>query len=104
MDVSLAAAIDPKLAQGADASRPLSGAELAKARQTAEDFEAFFVGMYLETMFSGIRTDGPYGGGPAEDVYRSMLNQEFGKAIAQSGGLGIADQVMSEILKIQEAQ
>lgn len=104
MDAALATALSPTTGQGAEASHTLTDAQYKKARKTAQDFEAFFVSMYLETMFSGIKTDGPFGGGHAEGVYRSMLNQEFGKAIAKSGGLGIADQVMNEIIKLQEAQ
>jgi Rod binding domain-containing protein len=59
--------------------------------------------MYLDTMFSGVETDGLFGGGQAEGVYRSLLNQEVGKAIARNGGLGIADSVVREIIKMQEA-
>ena len=80
-----------------------AGLENAKARKVAEDYEAFFISMYLDSMFSGLETDGMFGGGNAEKVYRSMLNQEVGKSIAQSGGLGIADSVMREIIKMQEA-
>jgi flagellar protein FlgJ len=74
----------------------------AKARKVAEDYESFFISMYLESMFEGVETDGLFGGGHAEKVYRSMLNQEVGKSIVQSGGIGIADSVMREIIKMQE--
>ena len=43
-----------------------------------------------------------FGGGQAGDMYRSMLNEEYGRAIAKSGGIGVADQVMQQILKMQE--
>ena len=33
-----------------------------------------------------------------------MMVQEYGKAIARSGGIGIADSVQREILKMQENQ
>ena len=89
-------------APAADAVR--SGKESAEARKVAQDFEAFFIGMYIETMFSGIETDGAFGGGHGEDVFRSLLNQEVGKSIVRTGGLGIADSVMREIIKMQEAE
>lgn len=88
---------------GANAA-PAADAESAEARKVAQDFEAFFIGMYIETMFSGIETDGAFGGGHGEDVFRSLLNQEVGKSIARTGGLGIADSVMREIIKMQEAE
>jgi len=33
-----------------------------------------------------------------------MMVQEYGKAIARSGGVGIADAVQREILRLQESQ
>ncbi len=74
------------------------------ARQAAEDLEAVFLTSLLESMFAGIETDGPFGGGHGESVYRSMLNEQYAKAISHSGGIGIADNVYREILKLQEAQ
>jgi len=76
----------------------------ARARKVAEDFEAFFVSSMLESMFAGIKTDGYFGGGHGEDVFRSMLLQEYGKTIAQRGGIGIADNVQREMLRLQEDQ
>ncbi len=38
---------------------------------------------------------------PAAGVYRSMLNKEYAQSIVQSGGIGIGDQVMREMLRMQ---
>lgn len=73
-----------------------------EARKVAEDFEAFFLAQMTGYMFSGIPTDGPTGGGQAETIYRSLLNNEYGKAMSRTGGIGIADEVYREILKLQE--
>ena len=75
-----------------------------KAREAAESFESFFLTQVLDTMFAGIETDGPFGGGTEEKQWRSMLNEQFATAIAKSGGIGIADQLYRQILAIQEAQ
>ena len=72
-------------------------------RQTAEDFEAFFLSRMVETMFEGISTDGMFGGGNGEKVFRSLLN-EYGKAMAKTGTVGVADYVMKSILEMQEVQ
>ncbi len=74
-----------------------------KAFDKAQEFEAVFLTTFVEQMFSGLDTDGLFGGGHAEKTYRSMLSQEYGRSIAESGGIGITDQVYSEILKAQEA-
>lgn len=75
----------------------------AEAQAAAEDFEAFFLSKMTETMFEGISTDGMFGGGHAEKVYRSLLINEYGKAMAKTGTVGVADYVMSSILQMQEA-
>ena len=72
-------------------------------RRAAEEFEAVFLAQMLAPMFEIAKTDGLFGGGPGEDVYRSMMVEEYGKAIARSGGVGIADHVERELLRIQEA-
>ena len=76
----------------------------AQAQKAAEDVEAFFLSQVFETMFAGVKTDGPFGGGQGEKVFRSMLVQEYGKASAKAGGFGLADEVQREILSLQEAQ
>lgn len=76
----------------------------AAARKTAQDFEAFFIGQTMESMFAGIETDGPFGGGNAEKMFRSVMFEQYGKDMARNGGIGIADQVYAEILKTQEVK
>lgn len=73
-------------------------------RKAARDFEAFFLTQVMEYMFEGIETDGPFGGGFGEGIYRSFMLQEYGKSLAGAGGIGIADAVMKEIIKLQEVQ
>lgn len=73
-----------------------------RAWAAAQDFEASFVSVMFQTMFEGIKSDGPFSGGQGENVFRSLLVDEYGKQMARAGGIGIADQVYSEILKLQE--
>ncbi len=73
-----------------------------QVRRAAEEFEAVFISQMLAPMFEGLETDELFGGGPGEDIYRSILVEEYGKAIARSGGIGIADAVQREILRLQE--
>lgn len=71
-------------------------------RKAAQDFETFFLTQVVNHMFAGIRTDGMFGGGHGEDVFRPMLFREYANAIAQQGGIGLSDSVMREMLKMQE--
>ena len=72
-----------------------------QARHVAQQFERMFMAEMLGPMFAGIETDGPFGGGNAEATFRPMLIDQYADSIAKSGGVGIADQVMKEILKMQ---
>ncbi|MCR9220703.1 MAG: rod-binding protein [Alphaproteobacteria bacterium] len=78
-------------------------ASLEKVRAAAVEFEAVFLAQMLRPMFDGVGTDGPFGGGQAEAINRDMLVDEYGKALAQRGGIGLADSVLAEMLKMQEA-
>ncbi len=91
-------------AQAAALERKLAPAPRSKsdARRVAEDFEAVFLTTMLENMFAGIDTGGPFGGGYGETVYRSLLNEHYAAAIVKSGGIGIADSIYREILKLQD--
>lgn len=73
------------------------------AREAAEQFEAVFLSQMLAPMFETVPTDGFMGGGHAEKVYRGMMVEEMSKELAKQGGVGIADSVYREILKLQEA-
>jgi len=103
-DTAQAHVLDAQMAaakNGVVGSR-VSEADKAAARDAAEQFEAVFIAQMLAPMFETVPTDGPMGGGHAEGIYRGMMVQEVGKSIASNGGIGIADQVYSELLKLQE--
>jgi hypothetical protein len=74
------------------------------ARRAGEEFEALFLSSIMENLFAGVATDGPFGGGKAEGMWRSVMLQEYGKVTAKAGGVGIADAVQREILRLQEAK
>jgi len=72
------------------------------AKKTAEQFEGVFITQFLGEMFSGISTDGPFGGGQGEEMFRSLMLDEYGKQFAAQGGFGLASAVQRELLKMQE--
>ncbi|MFL7899614.1 rod-binding protein [Azospirillum argentinense] len=89
--------VDPKSAES-----KVDPAIRAKIRQSANEFESVFVSQMLGHMFDGIEVDQTFGGGHAEEMFRSMLTNEYGKQMSRSGGFGIADQVYRELLRAQE--
>ena len=101
MDVIAGAALDtPRPAAALPRIDPTAAPE--ELRRVAEEFEAVVFGQMLEHMFAGIDTDGPFGGGHGERVFRSLLLEEYGKATAARGGIGIADAVLRQLLAQQE--
>jgi Rod binding domain-containing protein len=69
-------------------------------RRAAEEFEAAFLGQLLGGMTQGLAGDGPLGGG--NDPFAAMLRDEYGRLIARGGGIGVADAVMRQLLRLQE--
>ena len=80
------------------------GGDLKQMRKVAKDFEAVFISQMLQPMFQDLGAEEPFGGGHGEDVWRSLQVQEYGKAITDAGGIGIADKVMREMIQMQEAR
>lgn len=74
----------------------------ADALKVGQKFESMFLSEMLQPMFAGIKTDGVFGGGHGEDMYRSLQVDEYAKALTASGGIGIAAAVQQEILRMQE--
>ena len=75
-----------------------------KIADTAEDFEAFFISRMMESMYAGVSTDGPFGGGNAERMYRSLLLDEYGRQMAKTGTIGVKEDIMRSIIEMQEMQ
>lgn len=88
---------------GPQAPAAKQGAE-ARAREAAVQFETMFVNQMLEHLSSGLKSDPNFGGGPAEAIHRSMLNEEYAKQIAKRGGIGVSDAIYREMLRMQEVK
>ena len=73
-----------------------------KLDAASKDFESVFISQMLETVFETVPTDGPMGGGMGENIFRSMMIQNIGQQMANQGGIGLAPNVRSELLKLQE--
>jgi peptidoglycan hydrolase FlgJ len=70
-------------------------------RHAAQEFEAIFLAQVLGTMTQGVAGDDLLGDAHG-GVFHEMLNQEIAKLISRTGGIGVADAVLREMLKAQE--
>lgn len=81
---------------------PSKAATPEQIRKTAEDFEASFLAAMLQPVFAALPTDGPFGGGDGEATFRSFMVEAMAKQTVRAGGIGLADRVQAEMLKMQE--
>lgn len=92
--------VDPALVRPLVATS--NPAVTARMRETADAFEASFLSQMLKPMFEGLKTDGPFGGGEAEGTWRGFMIDAMAKQTVRAGGIGLADQVVAQMLKMQE--
>ena len=93
--------VSPTLTQ---APAVVSAAELAKRgeiKDTARKFESQFLSIMLQQMFEGVKASAPFGGGPGEDMFKSFMTDAMAKKMTDHGGIGIANSVSREMLKLQ---
>jgi peptidoglycan hydrolase FlgJ len=81
---------------------PQPTANVATAKKAAQQFEGVFVSEFLGSMFEGISTDGPFGGGQGEAMFRSLMLDEYGKQIESRGGFGLTNSITRSLLAHQE--
>lgn len=99
--------ITPNLDTGALANAKINAAlrtpkDASGVDAAAKDFEAVFLSQMIGHMFSDVSLDPMSEGSGGEDVYKSWMVEQYGKIIADAGGIGIADYVKRELLKAQE--
>ena len=77
-------------------------ANYAALARVAKRFEAQALGSLLQPIFG----EGPKGllsGGAAEAQWRPMLVENYARAWSDRGGVGIADAVLRELVRVQSA-
>jgi Rod binding domain-containing protein len=93
------------MSQGQSGSAPSTGSGSNQdVRQAAEKFAGMFMSQMFQHMFEGVGTNKMFGGGAGEDMFRSVLTDEYGKAAAKSNSLGLTDQIMHALISQQEVK
>ena len=68
--------------------------------KTAREFEAVFLGQMTQLMMESVG-EGEFSGGHGEQMFRGVLAEKLGVAIAERGGVGLAPSVLEQIIKLQ---
>jgi Rod binding domain-containing protein len=76
-----------------DVKDPEHAKKNAEIKQLSEDFESLFLGMVLKSMRDSVQKSGLIDGGNAENIYRSLLDDEYAKQMASQHHTGLADQI-----------
>jgi Rod binding domain-containing protein len=101
MDTNIQSAM--MMAQNQPPKAPAGGLNPAVAAKVSKEYESVFISQFVGSMFDGISTDGPTGGGEGEEMFRSLMVDQYGKAMEQRGGFGLAAAMQHQLLKHQEA-
>ncbi len=73
--------------------------------RVAKEFERMTLAQLLAyTDTDNDMSDTMFGGGAGERAFKPFLWEEYAKGFTEVGGIGLANSVKAEILKLQEAQ
>ncbi|MEM7071533.1 MAG: rod-binding protein [Pseudomonadota bacterium] len=72
-----------------------------EAVKASKEFEQLFIAQTFRSLFENVETEGAFGGGHAEKLFRDLLTDEYAQKVAENGGFGIADAVLKDILRLQ---
>jgi flagellar protein FlgJ len=81
---------------------PLPPQQMAALKKNAQEFEAMFLSEMMGHMFEGVEVDDTFGGGRGEEIFRSLMINEYSQNIAKSPqGIGLANHVQQAMLEMQ---
>ena len=82
------------------AAKPAAPQADAVTAEKAQEFEAMFLGQMVDEMLSTVDV-GSFGGGHAEETWRSFLSNAIGESIADQNSTGIARTIETAMQRYQ---
>ena len=98
--IGLSAPLRPQSELPSTAATP--GQSRRDIAETAEQFEAVFLGEMSKLMLESVELGDEFSGGHAEQIFRGMMAEKLGGEIARRGGMGLAPMVMEQMIRMQE--
>jgi flagellar protein FlgJ len=99
-DAVKAASMKPLMASGADIysirnsiRNDAESATAVKAKQAHQEFEAFILQTFVESMLPK-DAENTYGKGTAGSIWKSMMAEQIGAQISRAGGIGVAQHIL----------
>jgi flagellar protein FlgJ len=100
--VTAGAALNLQEAQAKQPSLANSKTSREQIHKTAQEFEASFLSQMFQHMFEGVGEDNLFNGGAGEESFKSFMIGEYAKLTAQTGKVGLSQQIEAQLLKLQE--
>ncbi|PKR90170.1 hypothetical protein CXZ10_01915 [Pleomorphomonas diazotrophica] len=76
-----------------------------KAHEVAADFESIYVADAFKAMFKDVSVDPLTGtSNTSNETWRDMLLDQYAMDFVKKGGIGIADGIAAQLIKIQEGR
>lgn len=90
------AASAPFAPRAGEAETPVASSDRAVAlRETAKKFEAMVLQSFLQNMMPK-EAEAVYGSGLSGDMWKALMAEKIADAVAESGGIGIARQMLAD--------
>ncbi len=81
----------------------LSPAQQAKFQKAASDFESMAINQLLAPIFNTVdQSKSMFGGGEGEAAWKPMMVTAIAKQMTANGGLGLAQPIMQQMIRMQE--
>lgn len=94
--------ITADLPQKLKKTAPAADKTTLAAKKVAREFESLMVNEMLKSMRSTTGKDPLISGGRGEEIYQSLLDQEYAQAIAGQGTLGLARIIEQQLIKTEK--
>ncbi len=72
-----------------------------RLREQCHEFEAVLYESMLKSMRNTVEKSELFSGGKAEEIYTSMLDQEYAKILAGNTGASLADELYKQMIRVQ---
>jgi Rod binding domain-containing protein len=81
----------------------MTNAHFASLKEKATELEGVFLNTLMSEMVKASDTEGMFGGGYAEETWRGMLGEEYANNMAGNGGIGLADDILRDLILSQQS-
>ena len=75
---------------------PSAASEPERLKAAAQELEGVFIGVLMKAMRSTVSQGGLFKEGSDSQTYHEMFDEEIGRALGKSGGIGLAEMILRD--------